>query len=324
MSRLKQKHWSGQWCNFCRCVRQSNRECILFYLSECTVWINTSSQCFIYFWKYLHRCHQIRAVVVAGTVTKFRPVFNVEFGFKTLKCFWILTSNDFFFSKRNKNSFNILAKPTILLMTVATFVFKQKHRVCHPGKTCIFIVWKSFFWTKVPIKHFICFWKQKHWLSQGRGKPLASWRLKLSISALCLSFAHFLELLCSMCSPAVEGAALNRDVVQYFKVGRCIVCVNPDCIKPHNADLPPVPIHYTTSAQERWVKNEALLIIRVRLQQCYGFTRNIGHVTSNTIHFYYQTIICVGPSYHRTGNYWVSLILNQHNLIFFLAIGRSH
>ena len=28
--------------------------------------------------------------------------------------------------------------------------------------------------------------------------------------------------------------------------------------------------------------------------------------------------------YHRTRNDWISLVLNQHNLTFYLAIGRSH
>lgn len=90
-------------------------------------------------------------------------------------------------------------------------------------------------------------------------------KVRLSVHARCLSLAHFLELACSVSSLVIDGALLNRDVVQYYQLAGCIVCVNPDQITPYSVALPPVALHYTASAQERWLKHEAISLIKVRL-----------------------------------------------------------
>lgn len=67
-----------------------------------------------------------------------------------------------------------------------------------------------------------------------------------------------------MSSLTIDGALLNRDVVQYYQVAGCIVCVNPDQIKPYSVVLPRRLLQYSATAQERWLKHEAITLIKVR------------------------------------------------------------
>lgn len=88
-------------------------------------------------------------------------------------------------------------------------------------------------------------------------------KIKLSTSAQCLSFAHFLELMCSMISLAVEGATLNRDVVLYFKIRHFIVCINPNRIRPFEMVIPSQPVDCEAEAYGRAIQHEAVSLIMV-------------------------------------------------------------
>ena len=90
-------------------------------------------------------------------------------------------------------------------------------------------------------------------------------KIKLSTSAQCLSFAHFLELMCSMTSLAVEGATLNRDVVLYFKIRHFIVCINPNRIRPFEMVIPSQPVDCEAEAYGRAIQHEAVSLIMVCL-----------------------------------------------------------
>jgi hypothetical protein len=92
----------------------------------------------------------------------------------------------------------------------------------------------------------------------------ASRKVKLSRSARCISFAHFLELYVSMASITIAGATLNRCGALYFKVGNCIVCLNPNMNRPFSVKIPSAPMEADAGAQGLSIQREAVALLLVR------------------------------------------------------------
>ena len=93
----------------------------------------------------------------------------------------------------------------------------------------------------------------------------ASRKLRLSATARCLSFAHFLELYVSMASITIAGATLNRCVALYFKVGNCIVCLNPNLNRPFSMVIPSAPMDTDSGAYGLNIQREAVALLLVRV-----------------------------------------------------------
>jgi hypothetical protein len=88
-------------------------------------------------------------------------------------------------------------------------------------------------------------------------------KVKLSESGRCLSFAHFLELFISMASITIAGATLNRSVALYFKVGHCIVCLNPNLNRPFSMVIPTEPMDSDANAYGLNIQREAVALLLV-------------------------------------------------------------
>ena len=101
-----------------------------------------------------------------------------------------------------------------------------------------------------------------------RGRPDISKqecaRVRLSSSAQCLSFAHWLELMCSVTSLTVDGASLNRNVVLFFKVKGFIVCLNPNRFKLYEMVIPTQPVRSDADAYGRTIQHDAVSLMMVR------------------------------------------------------------
>lgn len=89
-------------------------------------------------------------------------------------------------------------------------------------------------------------------------------RVRLSSSAQCLSFAHWLELMCSVTSLTVDGASLNRNVVLFFKVKGFIVCLNPNRFKLYEMVIPTQPVCSDADAYGRTIQHDAVSLMMVR------------------------------------------------------------
>ena len=92
----------------------------------------------------------------------------------------------------------------------------------------------------------------------------AARKVKLSTSARCLSFAHFLELFISMVSVTIGGATLNRNVALFFKLGHCIVCLNPNLNRPFSVVIPAEPLEADGNAYGLTIQREAVALLLVR------------------------------------------------------------
>ena len=101
-----------------------------------------------------------------------------------------------------------------------------------------------------------------------RGRPDISKqecaRVRLSSSAQCLSFAHWLELMGSVTSLTVDGASLNRNVVLFFKVKGFIVCLNPNRFKLYEMVIPTQPVRSDADAYGRTIQHDAVSLMMVR------------------------------------------------------------
>lgn len=89
-------------------------------------------------------------------------------------------------------------------------------------------------------------------------------KIRLSASARCLSFAHFLELFVSMTSITIAGATLNKSVALYFKVGHFIVCLNPNINRPFTMVIPTEPMDSDANAYGLSIQREAVSLLLVR------------------------------------------------------------
>eukprot|EP00892_Ulva_mutabilis_P011775 jgi/Ulvmu1/8970/UM005_0061.1 len=98
-----------------------------------------------------------------------------------------------------------------------------------------------------------------------RGRPDISKqecaRVRLSSSSQCLSFAHWLELMCSVTSLTVDGASLNRNVVLFFKVKGFIVCLNPNRFKLYEMVIPTQPVRSDVDAYSRTIQHDAVSLM---------------------------------------------------------------